>query len=168
MSAIATAFEADYVKVLDALAFMEPSVTRLRLTPGYNILAENIIMVGTNEGIPFILTRQFTPSMQDGKIVIASSGSVMNNRLPAGATEHAYGGVFTDIVELLRDEARSLPGSSLLSTSQFLVEYQIGKTPEVSGYPVEAVEITAEGTVKWFSCEAVCNGKQQLSVVQGK
>ena len=37
----------------------------------------------------------------------------------------------------------------------FLVDYQSSKTPDVSGYPINVVEITA-GEVNVKHCESVC------------
>lgn len=123
--------------------------------------------LGVHEGIPFILTQELTPSMQDGKIVVTSTSSTMNNRLKGSASEHVYRGVFADVLTLVSAEALSVPRASLVQTAQFLVEYQISKTPTVSGYPVEVVEITAEGKVTWFHWDDP-QAKQRLPAVRWK
>jgi len=61
--------------------------------------------------------------------------------------------------DLLAIRDKQISAGNLLADAGFLVDYQISKTPDVSGYPINVVEITAAGEVNVKHCEAVCDWK---------
>ena len=159
MNAIAKRMDADYAKIVAALTLVEPSYTRALAAAERKEIAENIILVGSDKGIPFILTYNLVPYLQDDNVLVRSSGSNRNNRLKTGVMEYAYGGVFTDLRALVDNQIKDVPTTSLVRAAHFLVDYQISKTPEASGYPIEIVEITSKGKVRLMYCDPRCSPK---------
>ncbi|HYV12692.1 MAG TPA: hypothetical protein VE980_17455 [Pyrinomonadaceae bacterium] len=160
MNAIAKRMEADYAKILAALTLVEPSYIRALAAAEEKDIAENIILVGSAKGIPFILTYNLVPYLEAGNVLIRSSGSNRNNRLKTDVIEYAYGGVFKDVRLLVDNHVKDVPTGNLVRAAHFLVDYQISKTPEASGYPIEIVEITAKGRVSFTYCDPRCSPKK--------
>jgi hypothetical protein len=103
-------------------------------------------LVGSDKGIPFILTYNLVPYLEAGNVLIRSSSN-RNNRLKTNVIDYAYGGVFKDVRMLVDNQVKEVPTGNLMQAAHFLLDYQISKTPEASGYPIEIVEITAKGRV---------------------
>ena len=164
MNAIAKRMEEDYAKILAALTLVEPTYTRALAAAEQKVIAENIILVGSDRGIPFILTYNLVPYLQDDKVLIRSSGSNRNNRLKTNVIEYSFGGLFTDLRELVDNQVKDVPTASLVRAAHFLVDYQISKTPEASDYPIEIVEITAKGKVNLLYCNPRCSQKKQFGI----
>lgn len=159
MNAIRRRLDTQYVRVLDALALVQPSYVRALAVAKEKELAENLILVGSHNGVPFILTHDLVPYLERGKVSVKASGSMHNNRLKKGVVEFAFGGVYADVRALVNNQTEDLPTSVLTWTARYLVGYQISKRPDASGYPIEVVEITATGKVNWLSCDPQCAEK---------
>ena len=159
LNAIAKRMEADYTEILTALTVVEPTYTRSLAAAEQKEIAQNLILVGTDKGTPFILTYNLVPYLENDKVLIKSSGSSRNNRLKTNVIEYAYGGVFGDVRAVVDNQVNDVPTANLVRAAHFLVDYQISKTPEASGYPIEIVEITARGKVRWLYCNPRCAEK---------
>lgn len=111
--------------------------------------------------------QDLTITTQNDNVLVRSSRSNRNNRLKTDVIEYAYGGVFADLRALVDNQIKDVPTASLVHAAHFLVDYQISKTPEASGYPIEIVEITAKGKVSLTYCDPRCSQKTQ-SVISNK
>lgn len=169
MNAIAESIRTNYDKILEGLDFLEPTATRAMAASRTKPIAENVILVGSYRGIPFILTYDLKPVISNGRVLAASQRSIKNKPLIAGISyEYAYGGVYGDLFDFMVTNPEDVPMNNLMEAAHFLIDYQIGKRPEISGYPIEVVEVTAEGKVNWLFCDPQCSPKVQVAVLRGK
>jgi hypothetical protein len=158
--AIADAAKADYIKIYTALTSNDAEYTRSITSGTKSLMEADLLLVGIDRGIPFIATILLLPRLQDHTVLVESIVSLYNNKLQPGVCEYLLGGVYGDLWDFLSTYDSQLHADHLLADAGYLVDYQIGKTPDVSGYPINVLELTAAGAVNVKHCEAVCDWKQ--------
>lgn len=117
----------------------------------------NLVLIGSYQGVPFILTRNIEPSFEEDNLVVRWERPwTFLTKLSEGETQYAFGGVYSDLNSYAREKNLDQPSSGLEEAARELVSYQIGRTPEVSGYPIHIVSVNAKGEVSWLSCNKSC------------
>ncbi len=171
IDAVVRELEATYGRMLLAIkqANMVSRLSKSSFKPSEFGL--NLILVGAYKGVPFIITRNIEPAYEGQDIVVRWERPwTFINSLPRGETQYAFGGVYSELNSYAREKNLDQPTSGLEEAARELVSYQIGRTPEFSGYPIHIVSVSAKGNVTWLSCNATCQApKPDTSILaEGK
>jgi hypothetical protein len=162
MNAVMALMEPQYKRLIARLDIVEHAYLRRVAAAKDKEIAQNIIMIGSYQKVPFILSRDLIPFLENDLVVVKRTVERnLIDKLMIGQTQYTYAGVYAELKAFADISPKDIPRATLAEAANFLVAYQISRTPQRAGYPIDVVTVTAEGKVTWVSCNPNCKQEDQ-------